>query len=81
MKDIGAHAGYTVLWDKVSKVARDGVQMCYYPVASPFHVMVVLSGIGSAGPMGCDGCSLLRGCMRVRRGCGRVRSVTPNGPL
>jgi hypothetical protein len=44
MKDIGAHVGYTVLWGRVSKVVGAGMQMCYYPAASPFHVMAVLSG-------------------------------------
>ncbi len=44
MKDIGAHVWYTVLWDRVSKVMRAGVQMCYYPVAPPLHVRAVLSG-------------------------------------
>ena len=44
MKDIGAHVGYTILWGRVSKVVRAGVQLCYYPAAPPFHVMGVLSG-------------------------------------
>jgi len=43
MKDIGAHVGYTILWAKISKVVRAGVQMCYYPAAPPSHVMAVLS--------------------------------------
>jgi hypothetical protein len=42
-KDIGAHVGYTVIWGRVSKVVRAGVQMCYYPAEPPFHVMAVLS--------------------------------------
>jgi hypothetical protein len=44
MKDIAAHLGYTVLWVTVSKLVRDMVQMCYFPSAPPFYVMVVLSG-------------------------------------
>ncbi len=36
MKDIGDHVGYTILWGRVSKVVRDGVQMCYYPAARQF---------------------------------------------
>ena len=44
MKDIGAHAGYTILWGRVSKVVWAGVYMCYYPAAPPFHLMAVLSG-------------------------------------
>ncbi len=44
MKDTGAHAGYTVLWDRVMKVVWTGVHMCYYPAAPPFHVMTVLFG-------------------------------------
>ena len=44
MKNIGAHVGYTVLWDRVSKVVGAGVHMCYYLAAPPFHVMAVLSG-------------------------------------
>jgi hypothetical protein len=44
MKDIGAHVGHKVLWGGVSKVVRDGVRMCYYPAAPPFHVMAVHSG-------------------------------------
>ena len=44
MKDIGARVGYTVLWDRVSKMVRVGMQICDYPVAPPFHVMAVLSG-------------------------------------
>ena len=43
MKDINAHVGYIVLWGRVSKLARAGVQMCYYPATQPFHVMTVLS--------------------------------------
>ena len=43
MKDIGAHVGDTVLWGKVSKMVRTGVQICYYPAASPFYVMAVFS--------------------------------------
>jgi hypothetical protein len=35
MEDIGAHVGYTVLFDRVSKVIEAGVQMCYYPAAPP----------------------------------------------
>jgi len=44
MNDIGAHVGYTVLWDRVSKIVRARVQMYYYPAAPQFHVMTVLSG-------------------------------------
>ena len=44
MKNIGAHVGSTILWGWVSKVVGAGIQMCYYPVAPPFHVMAVLSG-------------------------------------
>ncbi len=44
MKNIGAHVGYIVLWGRVSKVVRAGVQVCNYPAAPPFHVMAVLSG-------------------------------------
>ena len=43
MKDIGAHMGHTILWDRVSKLVRAGVQMCYYPAAPPFYVMAVFS--------------------------------------
>jgi hypothetical protein len=44
MKDIGAHVGHTILWDRVTTVVGAGMQMWYYPAASPFHVMAVLSG-------------------------------------
>ncbi len=44
-KKIGAHVGYTVLWGKVSKEVRAGVQVCYCPAAPPINVMVVLSGL------------------------------------
>jgi hypothetical protein len=44
MKDIGALVGYTVLWDRVSKVVGARMQMCYYPAAPQFHVMAVLYG-------------------------------------
>jgi hypothetical protein len=44
MNDIGAHVGYTVLWDKVLKVVGAGTQIFYYPAAPPFHVIAVLSG-------------------------------------
>jgi hypothetical protein len=82
MKDIGAHVGYTVLWDRVSKVVRAGVQMCYYPTASPFYVMAVLSGTRAVRVlcMVMYGYPLLCGCLCERRGCGRVCSVTPYGP-
>ena len=43
MKNIGAHVGYTVLWDRVSKGVEAGVQMWYFPAAQPFIVMAVLS--------------------------------------
>ena len=36
MKDIGGHVGYAILWVRVSKVVRAGVQICYYPVAHHF---------------------------------------------
>jgi hypothetical protein len=29
MRDIGAHVGYIVLWDRVAKGVETGVQMCY----------------------------------------------------
>ncbi len=46
MKDIGANVWYTVLWGRASKVAivRAGVQMRYYPAASLFLVIAMLSG-------------------------------------
>ena len=44
MKEFGTHVGYTVIWGRVSKMVRAGVQMCYYLAASSFYVMVVLSG-------------------------------------
>ena len=44
MKDIGARVGYTILWGRVSKVVRAGVQICYNPAAPPYDVMAVLSG-------------------------------------
>ena len=43
MKDIGGHAEYTVLWGRVTKLVRAGVQMCYYLAAPTFHVMAVVS--------------------------------------
>jgi hypothetical protein len=43
MKDIGVHVGYTFLWDRVSKLVRAGMQMCYYLASPPFYVMAVLS--------------------------------------
>ncbi len=44
MKDIGAHLGYTILWDMSTKVVLARVHVCYYLGAPPRHVMVVLSG-------------------------------------
>ncbi len=44
MKNIGAHVGYTVLWDRVSNGEKAELQMCYYPAAPPLHVIVVLTG-------------------------------------
>ncbi len=44
MKDIGAHMGYNVLWDRISKVVGAVMQMCYYPSVPPFYVMTVFSG-------------------------------------
>jgi hypothetical protein len=44
MKDIGAHVGYTVLWDRVSKVVGAGVHTCYYTATPSNHGMAVLSG-------------------------------------
>ena len=44
MKDIGRPRGVYSPMGQVSKVMGAGAQMCNYPAASPFHVMVVLSG-------------------------------------
>jgi len=44
MNNISTHVEYAVLWGRVLKLMRAGVQMWYYPAAPPFYVMVVLSG-------------------------------------
>jgi hypothetical protein len=44
MKDIGAHVRYAVLWGRVSKMVGARMQMCYYPAAPLFHIMVAISG-------------------------------------
>ena len=44
MKDINAHVGYTILWGRVPKLVRAGVEICYHPAAPPISVMAVLSG-------------------------------------
>jgi hypothetical protein len=43
MKGTGAQVGHIVLLDRVSKMVRAELQMCYYPAASPFYVMAVFS--------------------------------------
>jgi hypothetical protein len=82
MKDIGAHVGFTVLWGKVSKVVRAGVQMCYYyPAAPPFHVMTMLSGNRVVWilsmVMDAPCCEVACGCVGVAAECARERLTAP----
>ena len=65
MKDIGAHVGYTFLWDRVSKVVGAGVQMCYYPAALSNHVMAVLSGTRVVRVLCVYGCVCVCVCVCV----------------
>ena len=57
MKDIGVRVGYTILWGRVSKAVRAGVQLCYYPAAPPYILFDggALRDSRSAGPMHGDG--------------------------
>ncbi len=83
MKEIGAHMGYTVIWGKVSKVMRAGVQMCYYPAAPPFHVMAVLSGTRVVRVlwvvMSAPCCVAACVCVGVAAECARLRLLTALG--
>jgi hypothetical protein len=79
MKNIGVHVGYTALWGKVSKVVGAGIQMCYYPVALPIHVMAVVSEtrvvrvlcLWVATPCSVSACV----CVWVATECARVRLI------
>ena len=81
MKDIGAHVEYIVLWGRVSKLVRAGVQMCYNPAAPPFHVMAVLSGIRVVRvlcmAMAAPWCAAAGMCVGVATECARLRLTAP----
>jgi hypothetical protein len=77
MKDIGVHVGYTVLWLRISKVVGAGMQMCYYPAAPPFHVMVLLFGTRVVGILcvwvAIPCCVAACVCVKVAAECARLR--------
>jgi len=81
MKDICARVEYTVLWGRASKVVGAGMQMCYYPVATQFYVMAVLSGtrvvrvlcVWVATPCCVAACV----CVGVAAECARLRLMAP----
>jgi len=81
MKDMSDHEGYAIIWGRVSKVVRAGVQMCYYPAAPPFYVMAVLSGTRVVRAlcmlMATHCCAAACVCVGVAAECARLRLTAP----
>ncbi len=81
MKDNHAHVRFTIIWDRITKEVRAGVHMCYYPAASPLHVMAVIPGtrvvrvlcVVMAAPCSVVACV----CVEVEAKCARFRLTAP----
>ena len=78
IKDIGARAGYTVLWAGF-EVWGPGCNVQLSGGTAMSRDGGVLRDSRSAGPMGVGGCPLFGG-LCVMRGCGRVCPSTSYGP-
>jgi hypothetical protein len=81
MKDNHAHVRFTIIWDRITKEVRAGVHMCYYPAASPLHVMAMIPGtrvvrvlcVVMAAPCSVVACV----CVGVVAQCARLRPTAP----